>query len=284
VSALADLVALLDVETLDTDLYRGARHPGGKGRVFGGQVIAQALMAASRSAPIERPPHSLHAYFMRPGDEAKPIIYRVERDFDGGTFSTRRVIAMQDGRPILNLTGSFQRPEDGLAHNSPMPEVPGPDALPTVDMADSRAPVLAHFLSRFGAFEFRPVDPLNLVEKGRRPAVNHGWFRLRDAPPADPAVVAALLAYISDLGLLPTTTLPHGLRWFAGELQVASLDHALWLHRAAPLDRWLLYTMESPWADAGRGLARGAIFTEAGERIASVAQEGLIRPVRSTTS
>ena len=278
-AAIADLITLLNVEQVAPDRFSGARHPGGQGRVFGGQVIAQALMAAWRTAPAGRMAHSLHAYFMRPGDEAEPILYDVARDFDGGSFSTRRVIASQHGRPILTLVASFQRPEEGFSHAAPMPDVPPPSALP--DSSGTLVPPpLMHFLKRFAAFDLRPVDPRVQLDPIPRAPVNHSWFRLRAPVPDDAALRTAILAYVSDFGLLTTATLPHGVRLFRGELQGASLDHALWLHAAPPLDQWLLYAMESPWAGGARGLARGAIYSEAGLLIATVMQEGLLRPIR----
>lgn len=278
-AAIADLVALLDVAEIAPDRFAGARHPGGKGRVFGGQVVAQALMAAWATAPAGRTAHSLHAYFMRPGDEAEPILYDVARDFDGGSFSTRRVIASQQGRPILTLVASFQRAEDGFSHATPMPAVPPPAALPDASGV-AVPPPLAHFLKRFAAFELRPVDPRVQLDPAPRAPVNHSWFRLVAPVLDDAALRSAILAYISDFGLLTTATLPHGVRLFRGELQAASLDHAIWFHTVPPLDQWLLYAMDSPWAGGGRGLARGAIYSESGALVASVIQEGLLRPLR----
>ncbi|WP_343527138.1 acyl-CoA thioesterase II [Sphingomonas sp.] len=278
----AGLVALLDVEEIDTDLYRGARRPGGEGRVFGGQVIAQALQAAQRSTEAPRVAHSLHAYFMRPGDERFPIIYRVLRDFEGRSFATRRVVAMQKGKPILNLACSFQTPEDGLHHQDAMPDVPAPDTLANerellATLGDQiPAPVRA-FLSRPRPIELRPVDPHPMMASGPGEPAQAIWFRLVAPIGDDPALHRAVLAYASDFALLGTSTLPHGVNWLIDNMQTASLDHALWLHEPFRADQWLLYTTDSPWAGHARGFNRGRIFTADGRLVASVAQEGLIR-------
>ena len=274
------LISLLDVEALGDDLYRGHRHPGGKGRVFGGQVIGQALVAGARSARDIQNAHSLHAYFMRPGNEDLPIDYRVLRDFDGHSFSTRRIVALQNDIPILNMTASFQRLETGLEHGAPMPEVPTPDILEPGDRSGGGSARMEHFLKRFGAFEFRPVPPFGEIAPVAQAGPSHLWFRLAAPAPANPAMRNAMLAYLSDFGLLTTAVKPHGVPLFSGRLQVASLDHALWLHEVPAFDDWLLYTMESPWAGGARGLTRGTFHSATGRHVASVAQEGLIRPMR----
>ncbi|MBB6504628.1 acyl-CoA thioesterase-2 [Sphingomonas endophytica] len=280
---VADLVDLLDVEEIDTDLYRGRRSTGGVGRVFGGQVIAQALQAAQRSAgETDKVAHSLHAYFMRAGSEEHPIIYRVVRDFEGRSFATRRVIAMQKGTPILNMAASFQRAEDGLAHQDAMPDVPPPQALQDEQalraaVADRIPPQLREQLLRPRAIEYRPVTPRHWTEPTPAPPVHHYWFRAVAPVGDDPAMHRAVLAYASDMMLLGTCMLPHGVTWITPGMQTASLDHALWLHEAARTDDWLLYTMDSPWAGHGRGMNRGRIFTADGRLVASVAQEGLVR-------
>jgi len=276
------LVALLDVEEIDTDLYRGARRPGGEGRVFGGQVIAQALQAAQRSTEAPRAAHSLHAYFMRAGDERYPIIYRVERDFEGRSFATRRVIAMQKGKPILNLACSFQTPEDGLHHQDAMPDVPMPDSLASerdllASLGDQVPAPIRAFLSRPRPIELRPVDPRQLLQPEPREPTQAIWFRLVAPIGDDPTLHRAVLAYASDFALLGTSTLPHGVNWLIDNMQTASLDHALWLHEPFRADQWLLYTTDSPWAGHARGFNRGRIFTAEGRLVASVAQEGLIR-------
>ncbi len=276
---VAALIALLDVEQGETDLYRGARYPRGRGRVFGGQVIGQALIAGARSASSGQQAHSLHAYFMRPGDEDIEIDYRVMRDFDGRSFATRRIVALQNAAPILTMTASFQRPEAGFEHAVALPDVPKPDQLAASDKDGGGSPAMAHFLKRFGAFEFRPIPPFGELAPPPLPGLSHLWFRLAGAAPADPAMRSAMLAYLSDFGLLTTAVLPHGIPLFSGKLQAASLDHSLWLHEVPSFDQWILYTMESPWAGGGRGLTRGTFHTEAGRQIASAAQEGLIRPI-----
>jgi len=278
-NGVAALVALLDVAQVEPDLHRGALYPHGRGRVFGGQVIGQALVAAAHSVAERQQVHSLHAYYMRPGDEDVAIDYRVLRDFDGRSFATRRIVALQNDTPILNMTASFQRPEEGLAHGVPVPDVPAPDVLATSNKDGGGSTAMAHFLKRFAAFEFRPVPPFGEFAPAAQSGPSHLWFRLAGTPPADPALRGAILAYLSDFGLLTTAVLPHGIPLFSGKLQVASLDHALWLHEVPAFDQWLLFTMESPWAGGGRGLTRGTFHAQDGRHIASVAQEGLIRPL-----
>ncbi|MES2338517.1 MAG: acyl-CoA thioesterase II [Pseudomonadota bacterium] len=277
----AQLIDLLDVEEIDTDLYRGKRQPGGVGRVFGGQVIAQGLQAAQRSVD-DKAAHSLHAYFMRAGDENYPIVYRVVRDFDGGSFANRRVIAMQRGKPILNMTASFQRPEDGLHHQDVMPDVPGPDDLRAerdlrLEQIDEIPEKLRPFFLRARPIEMRPVSPRMLTRPEPTEPVWHSWFRVVAPLPDDPALHRAMLSYASDMALLGTAMLPHGKSWLTDRMQTASLDHAVWLHEAFRADQWLLYTTDSPWAGHARGFNRGRIFTQDGRLVASTAQEGLIR-------
>ncbi|WP_420136453.1 acyl-CoA thioesterase [Sphingomonas sp.] len=279
--AVAALATLLDVTPIEPDLFRGARYTGGRGRVFGGQVVAQALMSAYRTIGEDQPVHSLHAYFMRPGDEALPIAYRTLADYDGNSFSTRRVVALQNDLPILTMSASFQRREDGLEHGVAMPDVPPPEALAEDDKSGGGSPIMAHFLKRFTAFEFRPIPPFGEPAPEAQPGPSRLWFRLAAPGPSDPALQAAMLAYLSDFGLLTTAVLPHGIPLFGGRIQPASLDHALWLHAAPSLDQWHLFTMESPWAGGGRALTRGIFHAWDGRHIASVAQEGLIRPVKA---
>jgi acyl-CoA thioesterase II len=279
---VAQLVELLDVEVIDIDLYRGARQPGGVGRVFGGQVIAQALQAAQRSIDDGKIAHSLHAYFMRAGGEDHPIVYRVVRDFDGRSFANRRVIAMQRGQPILNMIASFQLPEDGLSHQFDMPDVPPPEALKSEgelrEAIQSHVPEkLRRFFLRPRPIEFRPVDPDGWFAPVPRDPVQHGWFRVVAPIIDDPALHRAILAYASDMMLLGTAMLPHGLTWMDASIQTASLDHALWLHEPMRVDEWLLYTTDSPWSGHARGFNRGRIYTRNGRLVASTAQEGLIR-------
>ncbi|MDF7773834.1 acyl-CoA thioesterase II [Sphingomonas sp. AOB5] len=276
---------LLDVERIDTDLYRGARQPGGVGRVFGGQVIGQALQAAQRSVEDGKAAHSLHAYFMRPGDEDHPIIYRVVRDFEGRSFATRRVIAMQKGQPILNMAASFQAPEEGLHHQDAMPDVPDPDTLRPEselreEMRDQVPEKFRRFFLRARPVEIRPVSPRNWFRPAPTEPVQHSWFRAVAPLPDDPAIHRAMLAYASDMTLLGTCMLPHGVSWMTGNIQTASLDHAIWFHEPMRFDEWLLYTTDSPWSGHSRGFNRGRIFTRDGRLVASVAQEGLVRQRR----
>lgn len=278
---VARLTRLLEVEELDTDLYRGMRLPEGRGRVFGGQVIAQALMAAHRSVDGDRAAHSLHAYFMRPGDEEYPIVYRVVRDYDGKSFATRRVIAQQRGVPILNMAASFQRPEQGLAHQFDMADLPDPDSLATeaqVFAADPTLPERARaWLMRPRAIEIRPVSPRSPVKPDKRAPHGAAWFRTVAPLSDDPLLHRAVLAYASDMTLLGTCTLPHGVNWLSHNLQMASIDHALWIHEDLRADDWLLYATDSPWTGHARGMNRGLVYTREGRLVASVAQEGLIR-------
>ena len=281
-SLIAKLRTLLDVEEIDRDLYRGARVPGGTGRVFGGQAIGQALVAASHSIDDGRPIHSLHAYFLRPGDDALPIVYRVVRDHDGRSFATRRVIAMQRGVPILNLAASFQRPEGGMAHQASMPDVPMPEELlREIDhfrAHEDRIPgARRRWLLRARPIEIRPVTPRFPVETRGRAPIQQLWFRAAAPLGDDPLIHRAVLAYASDMALLGTSMFPHGVDWLTHDLQSASLDHALWFHEDFRADEWLLYAMDSPWAGHGRGFNRGQIFTKDGRLVASASQEGLIR-------
>jgi len=275
------LVELLTVETLDDGLYQGAPLPDGKGRVFGGQVIAQALQAAQLTVE-NRASHSLHAYFMRPGEEGLPIIYKVDNDYDGRSFATRRVIASQKGKPILSMLLSFHTQETGLEHQDPMPDVPPPDALISeTDYWQQRAHKLPggaiRHLLRPRPIEFRHIVPRSpFGGKPREP--RHGsWFKAVAPLPDDAGLHRAILAYASDMTLLGTSSLPHGISFMTPGLQSASLDHALWIHEPFRADEWLLYTTDSPWAGGARGFNRGQIFSQDGRLVASVAQEGLMR-------
>ena len=276
------LVDLLEIEEVDTDLYVGKRQPGGVGRVFGGQVIAQALQAAQRSTEGPKAAHSLHAYFMRPGNEDYPIVFRVVRDFEGRSFATRRVIAMQKGQPILNMACSLQVPEGGLHHQDAMPDVPPPEDLKSdvevragmVDAIPER--FRAHF-TRPRPIEIRPVSPRDFLNPEKTAPRQQSWFRICAPIGDDPAQHRAILAYASDMALLGTGTLPHGVNWMNAKLQSASLDHSLWLHEAFRVDDWLLYSCDSPWAGHARSFNRGQIFDRTGRLVASVAQEGLMR-------
>ena len=277
----AELVTLLDLEQLDTDLFRGHQRPGASARVFGGQVAAQALMAAQRSVDGPAVAHSMHAYFLRAGAETQPIIFRVDRDFDGRSFANRRVTASQRGATILTLTASFQRPEAGLEHAVAMPDLPPPEVLRSLDMlagdyADRSAQAAA-FLRRPSAFDIRPCGVPAFLQTEPGAPVSHVWIRLRGRAPADPALRRGILAYLSDYALLSASLIPHGANMFDRSMQTASLDHAMWFHEDVPLDDWLLYSSESPWSGHGRGIGRGVFHSRDGRAIAHVTQEGLIR-------
>lgn len=280
---VAGLKTLLDVETLDTDLYRGPALPGATGRVFGGQVIGQGLMAACQSVDSARMPHSLHAYFLRAGDNTRPIIFRVVRDYDGGSFTNRRVIASQGGQPILNMTASFQTPEKGMEHGTEMPDVPAPEDLlsereQALANADKLPPHLVRVLTRPWPIESRHVAPRSLNMGIKRDAVQYVWVRAAASlGDISQNMHRSVLAYLSDMALLSTAYLPHGVDWFTENFQSASLDHAIWFHDDVKADEWMLYAMDSPWSGNARGMNRGKLFTRDGRLIASTAQEGLMR-------
>jgi acyl-CoA thioesterase-2 len=278
----AELMDLLDVEEIDTDLYRGKRQPGGVGRVFGGEVIAQALQSAQRAVEGDQGAHSLHAYFMRPGNEDHPIIYRVVRDFEGRSFATRRVIAMQKGQPILNLAASFQTVEGGLHHQDAMPDVPMPETLKSeqelrLEHIDEIPERMRGFFLRPRPIEIRPVRPRLWTNPTKSEPVYQNWFRVGSALPDDPGLHRAMLCYASDMALLGTALLPHGVNWMTHKLQTASLDHSVWMHEPFRADDWLLHATDSPWSGHARGFNRGRIYTRDGRLVASTAQEGLIR-------
>jgi len=284
---LDDLIGLLHLERIELNIFRGDSRDIGSAQVFGGQVLGQALSAAQHTVD-DRTAHSLHAYFLRRGDMNAPIIYEVDRARDGGSFSTRRVVAIQHGRPIFNLAASFQEHQPGLEHQATMPDVPGPDGLAnSIDVAKSvldRIPMkMRRFLTAERPFEFRPVNPLNFMEPSRREPVRHVWIRALSELPDDHTLHQNLLAYVSDYELLGTATLPHGLAFGSGNVIMASLDHALWFHRLVKIDDWLLYSMDSPNASGSRGFSRGQVFNTAGELVASTTQEGLIRVVEEGT-
>lgn len=281
---LQDLITVLDLETLEVNLFRGPSRDLGGRSVFGGQVIGQAMVAASRTVE-GRTPHSLHAYFLLPGDMAAPIVYEVERIRDGGSFSARRVQAIQHGRPILSMIASFHVAEAGPEHQAAMPEVPPPESLKSsaelipewLAKAGEVHPKIRASLTRYPAVEFRPVYEWNPLAPGISPPRQAIWFRIGQNLPDDPMLHRCLLAYASDFNLIGTVLRPHGKSWYSPDMQVASLDHALWFHRDARVDDWLLYVMDSPSAQAARGMARGMIYDRAGRLIASVVQEGLMR-------
>jgi acyl-CoA thioesterase-2 len=276
---LADLVRLLELDRLEINLFRGESRDIGSPQVFGGQVLGQALAAACGTVE-GRAVHSLHAYFLRRGDFNAPIVYEVDRSRDGASFSSRRVVAIQHGQQIFNMAASFQIAEDGPDHQVPMPEVAPPEELPdlTAEVRKHLARMPAErrrFWSLERPFEFRSVEAIEAGEP--RPGVRHLWFRLVDRCPDDPILHQCLLAYMSDYHLLETATLPHGLAYRAGDVTLASIDHAMWFHRPVRVDEWLLYALVSPSSSGSRGLAFGRIFDRAGRLVASTAQEGLMR-------
>lgn len=276
------LRALLDLEPLEVNLFRGQSEDIGSPAVFGGQVLGQALVAAQRTVPADRLCHSLHAYFILPGDKTRPIVYDVERIRDGGSFTTRRIVAVQHGRRIFNMSASFQLDEDGPDHQRDAPDVPGPDGLRTdqeirAELYAKLPPERRPRLTRGQAFDLRPVEVLNPLEPVKTPAQRHLWLRAAVDLPDDPTLHRALLAYVSDFGLLPTALLPHGISYFTKGVRLASLDHALWFHRPFRMDDWLLYGTESPSASGARGFTRGHFFDRDGRLVASVCQEGLTR-------
>ncbi len=280
--AMAAVVDLLTLEQLDETSFRGKRKVGGRGRVFGGQVVGQALVAARATVEAERPVHSLHAYFMRPGSEDHPIDYRVERDRDGGSFSSRRVVALQEGVPILSMAASFQRDEGGAGHATPMPDVPPPESLLDETALYARAidripERMRRWVTRPRPIEQRPVDPILQWEDDRRATRSATWFRAACPLPHDRDLHRAVLAYASDTRLLDASMLAHGWSFWEPAMQVASLDHALWLHDDVRMDEWHLYVTDSPWTGHGRGMNRGSVFARDGRLVATVAQEGLVR-------
>lgn len=278
------LLRLLTVERLETNFFRGIATPGGRGRSFGGQVIGQALTAATQTVDAARPAHSLHAYFMRPGDAAAPVLYQVERDMDGRSFSTRRVIAIQNGRPILNMAASFHVSEPGLSHQDVMPDVPAPEDLENdAQLAERHRDVLPErFLSHLKwdrPLEIRPVLMRPPYPTDNLDPIQHLWIRVTGSVGDDPAMHRSALAFASDMGLLGVSMVPHARGFASADIQAASLDHAMWIHGDFRADEWLLYSMDSPWAGGARGFNRGRVFTRDGRLVANTAQEGLIRVV-----
>ena len=276
-----EVVELFDLERIELNLFRGNSPNDSWHRVYGGQVLGQALAAASRTVD-GRGCHSFHAYFLRAGDPKVPILYEVDRARDGKSFTARRVIAVQHGRQILNVAASFQIAEEGLEHQDGMPEVPDPEALPGIAELVKRSgdPLRKEYWSyimRNRPVELRPVIPDGATPCGRSAAVQHVWFRTTGSVPDDIVVQQSMLAYMSDFSLLDTATHPHRVNFLHPRMQVASLDHAMWFHRSFRVQDWLLYALDSPSAGGARGFARGSIFERSGRLVASVAQEGLIR-------
>ena len=282
---LPDLLKILDLERVEDNLFRGDSRDVGAPQVFGGQVLGQALVAASRTVE-GRQVHSLHAYFLRRGDLEVPIVFEVDRSRDGGSFTSRRVVAIQHGQPILTMSASFQASEPGLDHQAPMPDAPPPESLS--DLAVLEAEVIERMPHKVSGyfrnqrpFEFRAVNPDDYLTREKRPARKLVWFRVTGRLPDDQALHRCLLTYVSDYHLLATATMPHGVNFL--EMQVASIDHAIWFHRDLRVDEWMLYVIESPSASGARGFSRGAIYARDGGLVASVAQEGLIREHSSWT-
>ena len=277
---LDQLVALLSLETIEENLFRGVSQDLGLRQLFGGQVIGQSLSAASQTVAPERHMHSMHGYFLRPGDASLPVVYEVDRVRDGGSFTTRRVLAIQKGRPIFSCSASFQLEEEGYSHQIPsMPDVPGPEELDRAVGFERPSGEGEHGFDM--PIEIRPVEQLEPDESEQpapRAPFKYLWVRAAGKLPDNPALHKYLMAYASDFGLLTTALLPHGVSFWQRSMQIASLDHSLWFHRNdVRADEWLLYALDSPWAGNGRGFSRGNIFNRAGELVASVAQEGLIR-------
>jgi acyl-CoA thioesterase II len=278
---LADLLQLLELERLEDNLFRGESRDIGSPQVFGGQVLGQALSAAAATVD-ERVVHSLHAYFLRRGDSNAAIVYEVDRSLDGHSFSNRRVVAIQHGQQIFNMTASFQIAEDGFNHQVAMPQVPLPESLP-----DSYGPPPAllarlpervrRFFEQPRPFEFRTVRPIEYLHPRREAPVREIWFRAVAALPDDEMLHRRLLAYVSDFFLLDTATLPHGTSLLHPNIVMASIDHAMWFHRPLRVDDWLLYAIDSPSASGARGFARASVFARDGRLVASAAQEGLVR-------
>ncbi|MDR6103683.1 acyl-CoA thioesterase-2 [Agrobacterium larrymoorei] len=281
-SPMENLLATLDLEKLEENLFRGTSPQVGWQRVFGGQVIAQALMAAQRTVDADRFIHSLHAYFMRPGDPLVPIIYQVDRIRDGASFATRRIVAIQHGHAIFAMSASFQIEEGGFDHQSPIPNVPQPESLMSEAQLQeaflaNASPAIRKYWENKRPIEIRPVSLTHYISREKLEPKQDIWVRAVGEVPDDRHYQAAVLAYLSDMTLLDTSLYAHGTTIFDPTIQVASLDHAMWFHRPCKLEDWLLYTQDSPSASGARGLTRGSLFTRDGVLIASMAQEGLIR-------
>jgi len=286
-STAADLVALLELEPIELDIYRGDNRNIGTGRIFGGQVLAQALVAAARTVDEERPLHSMHGYFILPGDLAVPVVYFVDRLRDGGSFSTRRVTGIQHGSAIFSMSSSFHRPEEGFEHQTEMPDVPDPESLrPELDIIRERADEIPEplraILTQDRPLDFRPTDGSDPFDTSVRAPTRSHWVRAIGPVGDNPVHHQALLAYASDYGLLAAALRPHGVSLRDPSMMVASLDHSIWFHRAVRMDDWMLYVADSPAACGARGFTRGTFYTRSGELVASVAQEGLVRRKRGS--
>ena len=279
---LANLVDLLGLERIDRDLFRGRSQDLGWGAIFGGQVLGQALSAAAQTVPEDRHVHSLHAYFLRRGDVKRSIVYQVDRIRDGGSFTTRRVVAVQDGAAIFSLAASFQVDEEGFDHQDAMPDVVGPDDLLSerdlaIRQAERIPPKLRAMATAERPIELRAVAPRNPLRPVPTEPRRQIWLRAIDRLPDDPALHRYLLAYASDFSFLTTSMDPHGASWLQPTMQVTSIDHAMWFHRPLRMDEWLLFDIESPSASGARGVVRGRFFDQQGRLVASAVQEGLIR-------
>ena len=280
-NTIEELLQLMELEPLEVNLFRGESRDIGTSRVFGGQVLAQSIIAASRTVD-EGSIHSLHAYFLRAGDAEAPIVYNVERNRDGRSFKSRRVVAIQHGRPIFTLAASFQLEQEGLTHQFDMPDVPMPEDLPSEsDIPEDRLervpPLLRRWFTRTGPFDFRPVQKTDVFNPQPQAPRSNIWFRLSEKIDVSDMMHRALMAYASDFHLVGTATLPHGISFIQDDLLMASLDHGMWFHRPARVDEWMLYSCDSPSSSGGRGLARGLIYDRSGRLIASTIQEGMIR-------
>jgi acyl-CoA thioesterase-2 len=283
-ATIDSVVQHFDLEQIETNLFRGVSDTLGPPRVFGGQVIGQALIAALRTVE-SRPCHSLHGYFLRPGDPSIPIVYEVDRIRDGKSFTTRRVVAIQRGEAIFNMSASFQVMEEGLSHQIEMPIVPSPDELPSEEELFERrksqlSEEMIRMMQRDRPIEMKRVEQVDYLNPEKAEPTQHIWFRAKKGLSNDIAEHQCLLAYASDMGLLSTATLPHGMSFMTG-LMTASLDHAMWFHREFRFDEWVLFAMDSPAAAGSRGFNRGNMFSREGLLIASVAQEGLMRLIKS---
>ncbi len=283
---LEQLVKLLDLRAIETNVFVGNSQDLGFKSLFGGQVLGQALVASSRTVEADRPIHSLHGYFLRAGNPNEPIYYEVDLIRSGKSFSTRRVVAKQGGLAIFSMSASFQTVESGYEHQTEKPSVPGPDGILSelqqiLNVKEKIPSPIRDKLTADRPIEIRVVDPVDYFAPHKRPPLKYSWFKASAKLPDDPLIHTAMLAYASDFGLATTSMLPHGVTFFDPRVQVASLDHAMWFHRSFRLDEWLLYVKDSPSASAGRGFNRGQIFTKEGILVASVAQEGLIRQTKS---
>jgi len=281
--SLKDLIDLLDLEQIEKNYFRGISPAEGWQRVYGGQVLGQALVAASRTVDADRHAHSLHGYFLRPGDVSLPILYTVDRIRDGKSFTTRRVVAVQRGKAIFSMSISFQIDEQGLSHQADMPDVPPPEDLKSeaelyADHLDDIPEELRESDTHKPPIEMRPVEQrFDLLKPRKRPPNHACWMKSWETLPDDRRLHQCVLAYLSDWSLLETAMLPHALSIAQDKVQVASLDHAMWFHRQFRADEWLLYAQDSPSASGARGFNRGLIFSRDGKLVASVAQEGLMR-------